>query len=125
MYETLYALASDDTAYRKIFVRGLAWETTTERLLEVFGQYGPVEEGAVVRNNSTGKSKGYGFVTFKTMEAAQRALESPAKSIDVRHAAQTLKALPASTLPACARARARTRLCVCLCLGGWKPFVLR
>lgn len=34
----------------------------------------------------TQKSKGYGFVTFKSMDGAHAALENPEKMIDVRNA---------------------------------------
>lgn len=78
------AAAAGDVSQRKLFVRGLAWETTSDSLLRAFSQFGDIEEGAVATDRSTGKSRGYGFVTYRTAEAALRALEQSAKLIDVR-----------------------------------------
>jgi len=66
-------------------VRGLAWETTSERLRSVFSTYGELEGGMVSYDRNTGQSRGFGFVTFKTVEGANRALAEPTKTIDVRY----------------------------------------
>lgn len=70
--------------HRKVFVRGLAWETTSEALKDAFSGFGDVEEGAVIYDKGTNKSKGFGFVTFVDMEGAQRAIEQQYVEIDVR-----------------------------------------
>lgn len=77
-------LADKDPAHRKIFVRGLGWDTTSETLKGIFSQFGEVEEGVVIMDKSTGKSRGFGFVTFRHMDGAQRALKEPSKRIDGR-----------------------------------------
>eukprot|EP01018_Ginkgo_biloba_P038212 Gb_23748 [translate_table: standard] len=77
-------VASKDPAHRKLFVRGLAWETASQTLREAFEQYGEIEEGAVIIDKATGKSRGFGFITFKHMDSAQRALKEPSKTIDGR-----------------------------------------
>ncbi|MCO5554043.1 hypothetical protein L7F22_007569 [Adiantum nelumboides] len=77
-------VASKDPAHRKLFVRGLAWETSSEALRDVFKEYGEIEEGAVITDKNSGKSRGYGFITFKHMDSAQRALAEPSKFIDGR-----------------------------------------
>jgi len=58
---------------RKLFVGGLPWATTDEALREAFEEYGNVEEANVVRERDTGRSRGFGFVTFSTDEEAQAA----------------------------------------------------
>lgn len=45
--------------------------------------HGEIEEGAVISDKTTGKSRGYGFITFKHMESAHNALKAPSKMIDV------------------------------------------
>ena len=50
-------------------------------LMPYFPNFGKLEEGAVIMDN-TGKSKGYGFVTFKHMDGALNALNEPSKKID-------------------------------------------
>ncbi|EFJ23104.1 hypothetical protein SELMODRAFT_151090 [Selaginella moellendorffii] len=77
-------VASKDPAHRKLFVRGLAWETTSQDLRDAFEQFGEIEEGAVIIDKATGKSRGFGFITFKHMDSAQRALKEPSKTIDGR-----------------------------------------
>lgn len=76
--------ASKDPAHRKLFLRGLAWETASQTLCEAFEQYGEIEEGSVIIDKATGKSRGFGFITFKHMDSAQRALQEPSKTIDGR-----------------------------------------
>jgi heterogeneous nuclear ribonucleoprotein A1/A3 len=82
--EEIRKLADKDPGHRKIFVRGLGWDTTTDTLKTVFSQFGEVEEGAVIMDKGTGKSRGFGFVTFKHMDGAQRSLKEPSKRIDGR-----------------------------------------
>ncbi|XP_073153996.1 UBP1-associated protein 2C-like [Henckelia pumila] len=84
--EAVRAVADADPVQRKLFVRGLGWETTTDKLREVFSTYGEIDEGnsIVITDKNTGKSKGYGFVTFKHIDAAILALKEPNKKIDGR-----------------------------------------
>lgn len=100
LLENIRKLADKDPAHRKIFVRGLGWDTTSEILKSVFSQYGELEECTVIVDKGTGKSKGYGFVTFKHMEGAQKALKEPSKKIDSRMTAcQMASAGPAPAHP--------------------------
>ncbi|VFQ97107.1 unnamed protein product [Cuscuta campestris] len=82
--EAVRAVADADTTQRKLFVRGLGWETTTDKLRQVFSAYGELDEAIVITDKNTGKSKGYGFVTFKHIDAAIIALKEPNKKIDGR-----------------------------------------
>ena len=47
---------------QKLFIGGLAFSTSTERLREVFAAAGQVESAAVVTDRDTGRSRGFGFV---------------------------------------------------------------
>lgn len=60
----------------KIFVGGLAQCTTQEALKKHFQQFGNVE-AIVMTDRNTGRSRGFGFCTFETLEAAEKALASP------------------------------------------------
>ncbi|KAL3623782.1 hypothetical protein CASFOL_032598 [Castilleja foliolosa] len=84
--EEIKSVARADPALRKLFVRGLAWNTTSETLYDAFQEHGEIEEGAVIYDKITGTSRGYGFVTYKDMESAQKALRAPSKMIDGRMA---------------------------------------
>ncbi|CAF0788822.1 unnamed protein product [Didymodactylos carnosus] len=75
-----------DTTYQKIFVGGLPYHTTDETLRKYFEKYGDIEEAVVILDRSTGKSRGYGFVTMVTRESAQEATKDPNPTIDGRRA---------------------------------------
>ncbi|KAH7314452.1 hypothetical protein KP509_21G003400 [Ceratopteris richardii] len=49
-----------------------------------FEEYGPVKDVKVIMDKTTGKNKGYGFVTFKHRLSAIKALKEPTKKIDGR-----------------------------------------
>ncbi|GFS90375.1 heterogeneous nuclear ribonucleoprotein 27C [Nephila pilipes] len=68
----------------KIFVGGLSWETTQEKLQEYFSRYGDVVDCVVMKNNETGKSRGFGFVTFKDISCVAKVLSSGPHEVDGR-----------------------------------------
>ncbi|XP_058006096.1 probable RNA-binding protein ARP1 isoform X2 [Hevea brasiliensis] len=82
-----------DATYTKVFVGGLAWETQKETMKKYFQQFGEILEAVVIIDRNTGRSKGYGFVTFKEAEAARSACEDPAPVIDGRRANCNLASL--------------------------------
>ncbi|XP_063942031.1 uncharacterized protein LOC108214594 isoform X1 [Daucus carota subsp. sativus] len=75
-----------DTTFTKVFVGGLAWETPTHVLQEYFEQFGEILEAVIIADKNTGKSKGYGFVTFRDAESARRSCAEPNPVIDGRKA---------------------------------------
>ena len=56
----------------KLFMGGLAWGTTEATLRAAAEAYGQVEDVKVITDRDTGRSKGFGFVTFSTDEAAAK-----------------------------------------------------
>ncbi|KAK6941909.1 RNA recognition motif domain [Dillenia turbinata] len=82
--EEIKNVASADPVHRKLFVRGLAWNTTSETLCAAFSVHGEIEEGAVIVDKYTGKSRGYGFITYKHIDSTQNALRAISKLIDGR-----------------------------------------
>ena len=66
---------STDRAQRKLYIGGLSYDTANDKLLEFSSKYGEIEEGSVAYDNNTNKSRGFAFVTFKTVEATKRALK--------------------------------------------------
>jgi RNA recognition motif-containing protein len=58
---------------KKLFVGGLAWATTDESLHDAFAAYGEVTEAKVILDRDTGRSRGFGFVTFSDPAAADEA----------------------------------------------------
>ncbi|WBW72694.1 mRNA cleavage factor complex subunit Msi2 [Schizosaccharomyces osmophilus] len=49
----------------KMFIGGLNWETTDESLRDYFEQFGEVLDCTVMRDSTSGRSRGFGFLTFK------------------------------------------------------------
>ncbi|CAL0322867.1 unnamed protein product [Lupinus luteus] len=93
-------MADADAAHRKIFVHGLGWDSTAETLISAFRQYGEIEDCKAVSDKVTGKSKGYGFILFKTRHAAREALKQPQKKIGNRMTACQLASIgPAQQQP--------------------------
>ena len=60
----------------KLFVGGLNWATTDDSLRAAFSEYGEVLEAVVKRDHETGRSRGFGFVTFAEANAAKAAMEA-------------------------------------------------
>jgi RNA recognition motif-containing protein len=58
----------------KLFVGGLSFSTSNDRLREVFAAVGAVESAAVVTDRDTGRSRGFGFVEMATPEDAEQAI---------------------------------------------------
>ena len=56
----------------KLFMGGLAWGTTDSVLREACERYGQIEDVKVIMDRDTGRSKGFGFVTFSSDEAAAK-----------------------------------------------------
>src|SRR3972149_10757315 len=58
----------------KLFVGGLSFSTSNERLREAFAACGTVESASVVTDRDTGRSRGFGFVEMATPEGAEQAI---------------------------------------------------
>ena len=60
---------------KKVFVGNLSWGTTDQGLREAFEEFGEVIEAKVITERDTGRSRGFGFVTFANDEDADSAME--------------------------------------------------
>jgi RNA recognition motif-containing protein len=61
---------------QKLFVGGIAFATTSERLRELFAASGTVVSATVVMDRDTGQSRGFGFVEMSTTEEANKAVQA-------------------------------------------------
>jgi len=68
----------------KLFVGSLPWSLNNDSLRELFAQYGEITEAVVIMDRNTGRSRGFGFVTFAKEEDAQKALEMSGKEVEGR-----------------------------------------
>ncbi|XP_067011054.1 RNA-binding protein squid [Anabrus simplex] len=59
---------------RKLFVGGLSWDTTEQSLKEYFQKFGDIENINIKTDPFTGKSRGFAFLSFTTVEAVNKVL---------------------------------------------------
>ncbi|XP_065862519.1 heterogeneous nuclear ribonucleoprotein 1 isoform X1 [Euphorbia lathyris] len=58
----------------KLFIGGISWDTDEERLKEYFSKYGEVVEAVIMRDRTTGRARGFGFVVFADPAVAERVI---------------------------------------------------
>ena len=82
---------------KKLFVGGLSWGTTDDGLNGAFSQFGEIVEAKVITDRETGRSRGFGFVTYANDEGATKAIaEMDGTELDGR----TIKVNEAEDKPA-------------------------
>ncbi len=60
---------------RKLFVGNLSFNTDERRLEELFLSVGPVDTVNIVRDQMTGRARGFAFVEMQSDEDAQNAIQ--------------------------------------------------
>ena len=60
---------------KKLFVGGLSWNTDDNGLRAAFEACGVVEDAKVITDRETGRSRGFGFVTFGSEQDAMSAVQ--------------------------------------------------
>ncbi len=58
----------------RLFVGGLSWHTEEDSLRKAFAQHGDVLDAAIILDHD-GRSRGFGFVTMGSQQAAKAAIE--------------------------------------------------
>ncbi len=59
----------------KVYVGNLSFGIDDEKLREIFSKFGDVEEAVVIKDKYSGRSKGFGFVTFSDDASANKAIK--------------------------------------------------
>lgn len=59
----------------KLYVGNLAFSATDGDLREVFSQFGTVTDASILMDRTSGRSRGFGFVTMSTHEEGLAAIE--------------------------------------------------
>ena len=60
----------------KIYVGNLPFSFNSDKLKEVFSEFGDISEATVISDRFSGRSKGFGFVTFSNEDEAKAAVEA-------------------------------------------------
>ncbi|KAL7719495.1 RNA recognition motif domain containing protein [Entamoeba marina] len=62
-------------ANNRLYIGSLSFSTTDSALKEAFEKFGPVSDCKVITDRDSGRSKGFGFVTFENEEDAKKAVD--------------------------------------------------
>jgi len=58
----------------KVYVGNLPFSVDSSALKKLFASYGDIEECTIIEDKFSGRSKGFGFVTFKDEASAKKAI---------------------------------------------------
>ena len=71
---------------KRLFIGGLSWNTDDDSLRQAFEAFGEVTDSKVITDRDTGRSRGFGFVTFNDDAAADEAIaKMDGSSLDDRN----------------------------------------
>ena len=59
----------------KLYIGNLSFDSTENDLQDMFAAFGPVNEVNLITDRTTGRSRGFAFVTMATEEGAKAAIE--------------------------------------------------
>lgn len=59
---------------KKLFIGNIEWSVSDADLEKLFSEYGAVEEAVIIKDKFSGRSKGFGFVTFTNDDEADKAI---------------------------------------------------
>lgn len=68
----------------KIYVGNLSYNTTEDELRDFFAQYGTIGEVKLIIDFNTGRSKGFGFITYASEQNCEAALAANGADLDGR-----------------------------------------
>lgn len=66
----------------KMFIGGLSWQTSPDSLRDYFSKFGEIRECMVMRDPTTKRSRGFGFVTFADPASVDKVLGQPHHELD-------------------------------------------
>jgi len=66
----------------KMFIGGLSWQTTPEGMKEHFSKFGDIAEVMVMKDPTTRRSRGFGFVTFSDASSVDKVLAHGSHDLD-------------------------------------------
>ena len=72
----------DDERARKLFVGGLDYDTTDNKLEEYFSQWGQLTDFVVMKFPDTRRSRGFGFITFSSSDMLEECMRACPHSVD-------------------------------------------
>ncbi|XP_076911029.1 uncharacterized protein LOC143568875 [Bidens hawaiensis] len=76
----------------KLFIGGISWDTNEERLKDYFQTFGEVIEAVIMKDRTTGRARGFGFIIFSDPTVAARVVKD--KHIIDGRTVEAKKAVP-------------------------------
>jgi len=70
------SISKEETMAKKLYVGGLPYSVTDDRLRDLLTPHGTVESASVVMDKMTDRSRGFGFVEMGTQEQAEKAISA-------------------------------------------------
>ncbi|XP_020240053.1 heterogeneous nuclear ribonucleoprotein A1-like 2 [Cajanus cajan] len=68
-------LTGDGASPGKIFIGGLARETTIGQFIKHFGKYGEITDSVIMKDRKTGQPRGFGFITYADASVVDSVIE--------------------------------------------------
>jgi len=68
----VFGLQKMESDLGKLFIGGISWDTTEDRLREYFQGFGEVVEAVIMKDRTTGRARGFGFIVFADTAVAER-----------------------------------------------------
>ena len=80
---------------RTVFVGGLPWDITTEKLQSHFDKFGRIQKLDLKMNEQTGRPRGFAFIIFADTEAAETCMKQSVHNVE-GHSVDVKRAIPTS-----------------------------
>ena len=61
---------------QQVYVGNLSYRVRERELRDYFSDFGDIDQIKIIKNRNTGRSKGFGFVTFASGSGAKKALDA-------------------------------------------------
>lgn len=88
----------DSMVTDKVFIGGLPQDCVDQKIIDYFMQYGNIVDAVVMKDKTTGRSRGFGFVQFDNTDSADRVMEDyQSHQIDEKWI-ECKKAVPQATM---------------------------
>jgi len=75
VWERLPQCKKEKGDMKKLFVGSLSWDTDDDALRKAFEEFGEVTEAKVITDRDSGRSRGFGFVSFVNDQEADKAIQ--------------------------------------------------
>lgn len=68
----------------KVYIGNLSYSVSEDEIKEFFGDCGDITDLVLIKDRETGRSKGFGFVTFDSQQAAESAVKKSGSQLSSR-----------------------------------------